>query len=240
MATFTHAVGVGRSHNQSPKEPDSCTDSEDEVLMLMKSKIAQKQTQRKAVALRSARDTSDNSDSSGIDESEVHGKVPVNAGEKGTEPRTKVNRRTAVNNALRSAEGLARDSSGDAPGKRAGKVNPSTSAPKPTTTPATQRTRGTRGDDEAEEDEVHISVTCQPLRSGAAQGKKHRALQQAAKGGDGDGEEGLLCHVCKVSFGSRNQLFKHIKETGHALAVPQPQETKNGASKTEKKKGKKR
>jgi DnaJ family protein A protein 5 len=31
-------------------------------------------------------------------------------------------------------------------------------------------------------------------------------------------EDSLICNVCKEEFGSRNKLFEHIKETGHALA----------------------
>lgn len=32
-------------------------------------------------------------------------------------------------------------------------------------------------------------------------------------------EDSLICNVCQTQFESRNQLFKHIKQTGHARAV---------------------
>ena len=41
--------------------------------------------------------------------------------------------------------------------------------------------------------------------------KDRRKAQEAAAA-----EQGLLCSVCKVQFESRNQLFKHIAEKGHA------------------------
>ena len=222
MATFAHSMGVGRAHNESPKASDS--DTEEDVLVMMKRKVAQAQT-RKAAGER-VHSTRDDSDSCATDSD----------GSGGAEPRTtgsgKVDRRTAVSNALRSADvqplhlNAKRESVGNPSSKRG---NPS-AAPKPKTT---------QDDDE---EEVHISVTCQPLRSDQAQGKKTRSKQQAPKYGDGDGEgeEGLLCHVCKASFATRNQLFKHIKETGHALAVPQAQEPKGRVSRTDKKRANKR
>jgi hypothetical protein len=32
------------------------------------------------------------------------------------------------------------------------------------------------------------------------------------------GDPALRCAVCKSQFESRNQLMKHLKETGHAVA----------------------
>jgi hypothetical protein len=223
MATFAHSVGIGRAHNESPKASDS--DTEEDVLRMMKRKVAQAQT-RKAAGERSNR-TRDDSDSCATDSD----------GSGGEEPRTtgngKVDRRTAVSNALRSADAqllhlnVERESVGNPSSKRG---NPSAVPPKPKTT------------QDEDEEEVHISVTCQPLRSNQAQGRKTRSKQQAPKygegEGEGEGEEGLLCHVCKASFATRNQLFKHIKETGHA--VPQAQEPKGRVSRNDKKKANKR
>ena len=41
----------------------------------------------------------------------------------------------------------------------------------------------------------------------------HEILQKPAASGD----PSLLCHKCSREFSSRNKLFQHIKETGHAL-----------------------
>ncbi|KAF9094442.1 hypothetical protein BGX23_002105 [Mortierella sp. AD031] len=43
--------------------------------------------------------------------------------------------------------------------------------------------------------------------------KKARAAQKLAA------ETGLTCRVCKTDFDTKNQLFNHIKETGHAAAT---------------------
>ncbi|KAK3839269.1 MAG: DnaJ domain-containing protein [Linnemannia elongata] len=44
--------------------------------------------------------------------------------------------------------------------------------------------------------------------------KKARAAQKLASEGTG-----LTCRVCKTDFDTKNQLFNHIKETGHATAT---------------------
>ncbi|KAF9933498.1 hypothetical protein FBU30_005339 [Linnemannia zychae] len=44
--------------------------------------------------------------------------------------------------------------------------------------------------------------------------KKARAAQKLAAEG-----AGLTCRVCKTDFDTKNQLFLHIKESGHAIAV---------------------
>ncbi len=44
-----------------------------------------------------------------------------------------------------------------------------------------------------------------------------------------------VCHVCSESFPTRNQLFKHINETGHALAIPGAG-SPSGVKKTKKRK----
>ena len=31
-----------------------------------------------------------------------------------------------------------------------------------------------------------------------------------------------ICNVCKMKFQSRSKLFNHVRETGHALAAPEP------------------
>ena len=47
------------------------------------------------------------------------------------------------------------------------------------------------------------------------------------------------CNVCKESFKTRNKLFEHIKEQGHALRVENTNE-QGSAKKGRKKKGKKK
>lgn len=45
-----------------------------------------------------------------------------------------------------------------------------------------------------------------------------KAAKQASNAVSGPAETSYKCTVCKSSFTSRNQLFKHVKEKGHALA----------------------
>ncbi len=49
-----------------------------------------------------------------------------------------------------------------------------------------------------------------PTRKPKSKKDKRKAKEAAAM------ESGLMCSVCRASFGTRNQLFKHIAERGHA------------------------
>ncbi|KAG0366346.1 DnaJ domain-containing protein [Gamsiella multidivaricata] len=51
----------------------------------------------------------------------------------------------------------------------------------------------------------------------AKEKKKARSERAAQKLAD-SGESALKCRICSTDFESKNQLFSHIKETGHALA----------------------
>ena len=49
--------------------------------------------------------------------------------------------------------------------------------------------------------------------------KKAKKKGKGKKSGKKDAEESLQCAVCKVEFGSKNKLFSHLKETGHAVPL---------------------
>lgn len=48
--------------------------------------------------------------------------------------------------------------------------------------------------------------------------KKSRRAKKSSSRTDDDLE--YRCNVCRTAFASRNQLFKHVKDEGHALATP--------------------
>ena len=51
----------------------------------------------------------------------------------------------------------------------------------------------------------------------AKAGGRGTARQGAGGGGKSGGEvDELTCKVCGMAYASRNQLFKHIQQTGHA------------------------
>lgn len=65
------------------------------------------------------------------------------------------------------------------------------------------------------------SVTV-PIQKATAQKEKKASKSRRRKKPNGTQEEGkdpseLKCNVCRQSFSSRNKLFGHIQETGHAL-----------------------
>ncbi|KAJ3020238.1 hypothetical protein HKX48_001126 [Thoreauomyces humboldtii] len=70
-----------------------------------------------------------------------------------------------------------------------------------------------------------ISDTPTPI-AGRKSAKEKRAAREAKKIATAEaaksGGELPICHVCAEGFSSRSKLFDHIKETGHALAVPLP------------------
>ena len=70
-----------------------------------------------------------------------------------------------------------------------------------------------------------------------------KSLRVGKKGGGAgrDSREpgpGLCCNVCKKAFNSRNKLFQHIKDTGHAvkLQISSEDRTKIDQSRKGKKK----
>ncbi|KAJ2883417.1 hypothetical protein H4R27_002784 [Coemansia aciculifera] len=72
--------------------------------------------------------------------------------------------------------------------------------------------------------------------SGQASKRELRREKQKSKVATGGG---LACNVCNEDFASRNQLFKHITDTGHALADHGNQQ-KGATTKSSKAKGSKR
>ncbi|KAF9136393.1 hypothetical protein BGX30_011250 [Mortierella sp. GBA39] len=81
------------------------------------------------------------------------------------------------------------------------------------------------GDSDAERDDPTPSSTAPASRAESPDGtgkkklsgkekKKARAAQKLSAEG-----AGLSCRVCKTDFDTKNQLFNHIKETGHASAT---------------------
>lgn len=47
-----------------------------------------------------------------------------------------------------------------------------------------------------------------------------------------------ICNVCHKNFPTRNKLFQHIKESGHAVRIEQPTGNENSRNEKKKKKGK--
>lgn len=60
------------------------------------------------------------------------------------------------------------------------------------------------------------------------------------EGGSRGGTGGLSCHVCRREFQSRNKLFQHIKDTGHAMQQQQLQSTPSVPLVATSKKGRKK
>ena len=77
-------------------------------------------------------------------------------------------------------------------------------------------------------------------RSAKSKGKSKAKKKAAAISSQEDPD--TVCNVCKKEFPSRNKLFQHIKETGHAVHVS-VSSTEAGVSRTSdhaRRKGKRR
>ncbi len=70
-----------------------------------------------------------------------------------------------------------------------------------------------------------------PIPSPAEEKKKKRRNKDDKKQRTAKEENLWKCNVCSVIFDTRNKLFSHIRETGHALAVPDHQAAKKGRNK---------
>ncbi|CDS13422.1 hypothetical protein LRAMOSA05599 [Lichtheimia ramosa] len=55
----------------------------------------------------------------------------------------------------------------------------------------------------------------------SAKAKREKRKEKKKQKEEKEKEQGQRCNVCGECFETRNQLFNHIKSTGHALAVPQ-------------------
>ncbi|KAJ2816474.1 hypothetical protein FBU31_006565 [Coemansia sp. 'formosensis'] len=93
-------------------------------------------------------------------------------------------------------------------------------------------------DDTGESTSVAPTESLNGSEQGSTQASKRELRREKQKSKVAAGG-GLACNVCDEGFASRNQLFKHITDTGHALAEHGGQQ-KNTATKSTKVKGGKR
>ncbi|KAJ2811332.1 kinase that interacts with cdc31p, partial [Coemansia furcata] len=93
-------------------------------------------------------------------------------------------------------------------------------------------------DDTGESTSVAPTESLNGSEQGSTQASKRELRREKQKSKVAAGG-GLACNVCDEDFASRNQLFKHITDTGHALAEHGSQQ-KNTATKSSKAKGGKR
>ena len=73
-----------------------------------------------------------------------------------------------------------------------------------------------------------------------AEGQRGQQNRQVQGEGEGEGKaQELRCNVCQRDFNSRNKLFQHIKDTGHALKLDGPVQQPDHTTKNKKRKRKK-
>ncbi|KAJ1668239.1 hypothetical protein EV178_000584 [Coemansia sp. RSA 1646] len=64
--------------------------------------------------------------------------------------------------------------------------------------------------------EPHVQASPDTAKDNGSQSKSKKELRRARQKNKTQNE--TVCNVCSKEFSSRNQLFNHIKDTGHALA----------------------
>ncbi|KAG8599118.1 hypothetical protein GDO81_002881 [Engystomops pustulosus] len=94
------------------------------------------------------------------------------------------------------------------------------------------------------EPEAEDTTTAETKPTAKLKGKKAKELKKAAKmaaaeeNPEQDAEASLRCNTCGKEFPTRNKLFTHLKNTGHALAVSNPSANTAATSKKERRKNK--
>ncbi|KAI9275702.1 hypothetical protein BDA99DRAFT_457379 [Phascolomyces articulosus] len=88
----------------------------------------------------------------------------------------------------------------------------------PTSTPSPAVSEDVGNDTTKEEEKEVREEEVQPKESGKTKREKRKEKKKQKEEKAIASE--LLCNVCGEDFSTRNQLFNHIKNTGHALAVP--------------------
>ena len=87
---------------------------------------------------------------------------------------------------------------------------------KPTSVGGTSRGEAAAGMGSAREDSSG-RVRGAPAALGKSKAKAKKQARKAGQNGGAESDE-LRCSVCGRKCDSRNQLFKHLKDSGHAVA----------------------
>ncbi|KAJ2552922.1 hypothetical protein EV175_003127 [Coemansia sp. RSA 1933] len=83
----------------------------------------------------------------------------------------------------------------------------------------------------------HAQPSLDPAKENGSQKKSKKELRRERLKNKPQNEN--MCNVCNKEFGTRNQLFGHIKDTGHALANKLPRQLADQITKDRSTKGKK-